>query len=82
MRLLKNGLNIIIIDKIHMTEDFFDTVRYDYSIDQKLEEWMASRVKLAFSLAKVQQGILEGLGYKNLAPLSVANDRIWFYIKE
>lgn len=82
MRLLKNGLNIIIIDKIHMTEDFFDTVRYYYSIDQKLGEWMASRVKLAFSLARVQQGVLEGLGYKNLAPLSVDYDRIWFYIKE
>ena len=65
-----------------MTEDFFDTIRYDYSIDQKLEKWVASRVKLAFSLAKVQQGILEELGYKNLAPLSVDYDRIWFYIKE
>lgn len=65
-----------------MTEDFFDTIRYDYSIDQKLEKWVASRVKLAFSLAKVQQGILEELGYKNLAPLSVDYDRIWFYIKD
>lgn len=64
-----------------MTEDF-DTIRYDYSIDQKLEKWVASRVKLAFSLAKVQQGILEELGYKNLAPLSVDYDRIWFYIKD
>lgn len=65
-----------------MTEDFFDTVRYDYSIGQKLEKWMASRVKLAFSLAKVQQDILEELGYKNLAPLSINYDEIWFYIKD
>ena len=65
-----------------MTEDFFDTIRYDYSIDQKLEKRMAARVKLAFSLANVQQSILENLGYKNLAPLSVDYDRIWFYIKD
>ncbi|MBR5657591.1 MAG: hypothetical protein IKW98_13065 [Prevotella sp.] len=65
-----------------MTEDFFDTIRYDYSIDQKLEKWMASKVKLAFGLAKVQQDILEKLGYKNLAPLSIDYDRIWFYIKD
>lgn len=65
-----------------MTRDFFDTIRYDYTIDQKLEKWMASRVKLAFSLAKVQQSILEELGYKNLAPLSIDYDRIWFYIKD
>lgn len=65
-----------------MTRDFYDTIRYDYSIDQKLEKWMASRVKLAFSLARVQQDILEDLGYKNLAPLSVNYDEIWFYIKD
>jgi len=65
-----------------MTEDFFDTIRYDNSIDQKLEKRMAARVKLAFSLANVQQSILENLGYKNLAPLSVDYDRIWFYIKD
>lgn len=65
-----------------MTKDFYDTVRYDYSIDQKLEKWMASRVKLAFDLAKVQQDILEKHGYKNLAPLSGDYDRLWFYIKD
>ena len=65
-----------------MTRDFYDTIRYDYSIDQKLEKRMASRVKLAFSLARVQQDILEDLGYKNLAPLSVNYDEIWFYIKD
>ncbi|MCR4614406.1 MAG: hypothetical protein K5778_10490 [Bacteroidaceae bacterium] len=65
-----------------MTQDFFDTIRYDYSIDKILKERTASRVKLAFRLAKVQQNILEELGYKNLAPLSVDYDEIWFYIKD
>lgn len=65
-----------------MTRDFFDIVKYDYSIDQKLEKWMASSINLAFNLAEVQQNILEDLGYKNLAPLSVDYDRIWFYIKD
>ncbi len=65
-----------------MDRDFFDTIKYDYSIDQKLEKGMALRVKLAFSLAEVQQGILEELGYKNLAPLSVDYDSIWLYIKD
>lgn len=65
-----------------MTRDFFETVRCDYSIDQKLGKWMASRVKMAFNLANVQQSILEGLGYKNLAPLFGNNEKIWFYIKD
>lgn len=65
-----------------MLEEFFDTIRYNYSINQKLEKWMASRVKLAFCLAKVQKDILEKLGYKNLAPLSIDYDKIWFYIKD
>lgn len=65
-----------------MTRDFFETVSCDYSIDQKLGKWMASRVKLAFMLAEVQQDILEELGYKNLAPLIVNNEKIWFYIKD
>lgn len=65
-----------------MTRDFFGTVSCDYSIDEKLGKWMASRVKLAFSLVEVQQDILEELGYKNLAPLIVNNEKIWFYIKD
>ena len=64
-----------------MTRDFFDT-KDNYSIDENLDKWLAARVELAFSLACVQQDILEELGYKNLAPLSVDYDRIWFYIKD
>ena len=64
-----------------MTRDFFDT-KDNYSIDQNLDKWLAARVELAFSLARVQQDILEELGYKNLAPLSDDYDRIWFYIKD
>ena len=65
-----------------MVSDFFDIIRYNYSIDQKLEKDLASSVKLAFSLAKAQQSLLNELGYKNLAPLFVDYDPIWFYIKD
>lgn len=65
-----------------MTRDFFDAIEYDYTIDQKLENGLASKVKLAFSLARVQQDLLEKLGYDNLAPLVVDYDTIWFYQKD
>ena len=65
-----------------MIRDFFDAIEYDYTIDQKLENGLASKVKLAFSLARVQQDLLEKLGYDNLAPLVVDYDTIWFYQKD
>lgn len=65
-----------------MTQDFFDTIEYDYTIDQKLENGLASKVKLTFSLARVQQHLLEKLGYENLAPLVVNYYTIWLYQKD
>ncbi len=64
-----------------MTREFFNTAN-DYAIDWKLEESLASRIKMAFSLASVQQNLLEYIGYKNLAPLSVDYDELWLYIKD
>ena len=36
-----------------MDRDFFNIFRFDYSIDQKLPEELASKVKLALRLAEV-----------------------------
>ena len=64
-----------------MDRDFFDIFRYDYSIDQKLPEEFASKVKLALRLAEVQAEFLEYLGYKRLAPVFDHWD-VWFYQKD
>ena len=64
-----------------MDRDFFNIFRFDYSIDQKLPEELASKVKLALRLAEVQSEFLEKRGYKKLAPVSDHWD-VWFYQKD